>query len=354
MLTKAAIDIKQKIAHFHQLGLIMGSLGLSEVWPGYDCGLSKSEYEALDGLILAQKHKNGWFTEGEVRRSLRAWAHELTKEKLSKWLSAYEVPVSKPKHVGVIMAGNIPLVGFHDMLSTLLAGHVLLAKPSKDDDQLIRAFAHVLVVMDERWKDWIHWFDGPLQGHEAVIATGSNNTSRYFEHYFSSVPHIIRKNRTSVTILDGTESEEDMNALAEDIFSYYGLGCRNVTKIYVAKDYDLDRFFKGIFSQAEVVNHNKYANNYDYHRSVYLLNGDELLENGFLLLKEDTSLHSPVACMFYERYEDKESLKKKLAGMKDEIQCIVSKEDIPFGQAQHPKLADYADGEDTMAFLASL
>jgi hypothetical protein len=193
-----------------------------------------------------------------------------------------------------------------------------------------------------------------MKGHQAVIATGSNNTSRYFEHYFSGVPHIIRKNRTSVAILEGTETEEQMKGLGEDVFAYYGLGCRNVTKLYVSEDYDLDHFFKAMFDFKEVMTLNKYLNNYDYHRSIYLLNGDDLLENGFLLIKEHESLHSPVACMFYERFSDKEALRKDLKAKADQIQCIVSKEDVPFGQAQYPSLTDYADGEDTMAFLTSL
>jgi hypothetical protein len=353
-MIKAVIDLHDKIAHFHVMGKIMSALGASKAWPGYDCGLSKEEYENLEAIIHAQKHRNGWFTETEVRRSLAAWGLELKKEKLEGWVSSYDLPIERPRVVGLIMAGNIPLVGLHDMISVLLAGHSVLAKTSKDDSQLIKVFAQVLITMDERWKEWIHWVDGPMKGQEAIIATGSNNTSRYFEHYFSSVPHIIRKNRTSVAILDGTESEEEMKGLAEDIFAYFGLGCRNVTKLYLSKEFDLDIFFKSIFPYADIVQNNKYANNYDYHRSVYLLNGDDLLENGFLLLKEDSSLHSPVSCMFFERYEDRKSLDRHLEDLKNEIQCIVSKSDTPFGQAQQPRLADYADGEDTMKFLRGL
>lgn len=348
------MDLEQRIDHFRLLGEVMGAIGEGRDWPGFDIGLNEEEYQDLVQLVKAQVHHNGWFTEGEVRRALKAWSAELKADKLKKWLSAYELKKSDKKSVGIVMAGNIPMVGFHDLLSTLMAGHKALVKTSKDDDQLVRSFFKVLTHFDGTWKDEVEWVEGPMKGHHAVIATGSNNTSRYFEHYFSGVPHIIRKNRTSVAILDGTETEEEMRGLGEDVFAYYGLGCRNVTKLYVNEDYDLDHFFKAMFDFKEVMTLNKYLNNYDYHRSIYLLNGDDLLENGFLLIKEHESLHSPVACMFYERFSDKEALRKDLEAKADQIQCIVSKEDVPFGRAQYPSLADYADGEDTMAFLSSL
>jgi len=353
-MLKAVLESEERIMHFQVLGKLMGHLAQEKAWPGYACGLGKEEYEALEAVIQSQIHRNGWFTVKEIRRSLNAWSVELTSENLKAWTSKYPIDSQSPKKIGLIMAGNIPLVGFHDLLSTLLCGHIALVKTSSNDDQLIRSFIKVLIMQDERWNEMIHWQDGPMKGHVAVIATGSNNTSRYFEQYFANVPHIIRKNRTAVAILDGTETEEEMASLAEDIFAYFGLGCRNVTKLYLPMDFDLDRFFKAIFPYNRIAEHNKYANNYDYHKALYLLNEDDLLENGFLLLKEDRSLHSPVACMFFERYADEGTLRKELETVKEQIQCIVSKKDVPFGEAQKPGLTDYADGEDTMNFLCDL
>src|SRR5690606_32672077 len=188
---------------------------------------------------------------------------------------------------------------------------------------------------------------------DAVIATGSNNTSRYFEYYFGKYPNIIRKNRTSVAILTGNESEADLKALGSDIFSFFGLGCRNVSKIYVHRDFDIDRFFKGIYDYNQIVNHHKYANNYDYFRALWMMNQEDLLDNGFMILRPSTALASPIATVFYERYYDLKSVRNQLEQQRDEIQCIVSLQDVPFGESQKPELWDYADGVDTMKFLLS-
>jgi hypothetical protein len=259
----------------------------------------------------------------------------------------------EPKTVAIICAGNIPMVGWHDVFCTLLCGHSALVKLSSDDAQLMPA---AIVVLEKFWPevtDLVKYAHGKMENFDAVIATGSNNTGRYFEHYFSSYPHIIRKNRNSVAILNGTETPEELQELGKDIFAYFGLGCRNVTKIYMPEGYDINKVFEGIYSFHPIVNHNKYANNYDYNKAVWLLNQEDLLENGFILFRKDKGIASPTGSMYYEYYADETELRKELAEKAEQIQCIVSKNDIPFGQAQNPGLADFADNVDTMEFLIS-
>lgn len=252
------------------------------------------------------------------------------------------------------MAGNIPMVGFHDLLCVLISGHSAIVKLSSDDKILLPAVIRSLSKYEPKLAAKVSFAQGLLSGFDAVIATGSNNTSRYFEAYFGKYPNIIRKGRNSVAVLEGDETEEEMKLLAKDIFDYYGLGCRNVTKLYIPADFDLDRIFNGLFPFADIVNHNKYANNYDYHKSLWLLNREELLDNGFILLKEDTRIASPIGTLFYERYQDRSSLEELLASQMNQIQCVVGRSFLPFGQSQCPALNDYADGVDTMNFLQSL
>jgi hypothetical protein len=212
----------------------------------------------------------------------------------------------------------------------------------------------VLFRMDESLQSQIVFAEGLMKGMDAMIATGSNNSSRYFEQYFGQLPHIIRKSRTSVAILSGEESDDELRKLADDIFSYYGLGCRNVSKMYVPRGFDLNRFFNAVFPWSDIIHHHKYANNYDYNKAVWLLNNEQLLDNGFLLLKEDQALAAPTGTLFYEYYDNADTLRQKVQERKDEIQCLVSRADIPFGKAQCPQLHDYADGIDTLNFLLGL
>ncbi len=342
------------IEHLSILGGIFKLLSEKKEWPGFDLGINQTEYEDMQTLIKKAEQLNPWFTEEQTLTALKAWAEELTVEKLSAWTDMYSYAANIEKKVGVIMAGNIPLVGLHDLISVLLSGHSIIIRPSSDDHILIRMVEAVLRSLDASYAERIHWADGKLKGFDAVIATGSNNTSRYFEHYFSKVPNIIRKNRNGIAILSGNESEEELKALGTDIFQYYGLGCRNVSKMYVPEGYDLNKFFEGIYGHHEVIHHNKYGNNFDYYRSVFLLNADDILENGFLLLKRSPDLASPMASLNYEEYKDITALRAKLKEQKDEIQCIVSQEDTAFGFSQNPSLIDYADGVDTMAFLNKL
>lgn len=256
------------------------------------------------------------------------------------------------------MAGNIPLVGFHDFLTVLMSGHSVQIKQSSSDAFFLPLIALFLGHVEPGFKDKIIFSEERLSEFDAVIATGSNNTARHFEYYFGDYPHIIRRNRNSVAILTGEESSEDLDALGEDIFRYFGLGCRSVSKLMVPSDYDFDLLFGAIYRFKDLIDYDKYRNNYDYNKAVYLMSRFELLENGFVMLKEDASYASPIATLFYEYYNDEDSLKKKLETDADLIQCIVGKGNdlnyIPFGQTQKPQLNDYADGVDTFEFLVSL
>ena len=308
-------------------------------------------------IVLSQSH-NGWFTPEQVKFSVQSWAKALTEDNLNQWLSNYDFSKIEPKKVGLILAGNIPLVGFHDFLSVLISGHDVLVKTSSNDQHLLKFLAKYLIAIQPELNSKITFVEGKLEGFDAVIATGSNNTARYFEYYFKDKPSIIRKNRNSVAVLDGTETFEDLVGLGEDIFRYFGLGCRNVSKLFVPKDYNFDNFFKAMYEYRDVIQYEKYANNYDYNKAVFLMSNFQLLDNEFLTIKEDTSYASPISSVFYEFYENLEEITARLNADAEQIQCVVSKNLIPnsvaFGQTQQPRLWDYADNVDTLAFLNSL
>jgi hypothetical protein len=317
--------------------------------------LFQEEFSKL--IELSQSH-NGWFTPENVHFAIQSWATALKEENLNKWLSPYKLEDCKPKTVGLVLAGNIPLVGFHDLLSVLITGHKALIKTSSNDQYLVKFLIKYLISLDGRISERITLAEGKLEGFDAVIATGSNNTARYFEYYFKNKPNIIRKNRNSVAILTGEETKEELVALGDDVFRYFGLGCRNVSKLFIPEGYNFDNFFNAIFEFQEVVKYEKYANNYDYNKAVYLMSNFKLLDNGFLTLKEDTSFSSPISSVFYEYYTSIESLTNKLEKDKEKIQCIVSKnqilDSISFGETQKPNLWDYADNIDTLQFLINL
>lgn len=345
---------ENRIKSIITLGSIFEALSKEQIWPGYEIGLSEEEYAKGMETISMAVHHNGWFTKQSAQTALSSWAKALTEKSLKDWLSHYKENNTPPKKIGIIAAGNIPMVGLHDILCVLLSGNSALIKLSSKDSHLMMMAIGYLQILDSELKNSIQIVQGKLEGFDAVIATGSNNSSRYFKYYFKDKPSIIRKNRTSVAILNGAESEEEMTLLGKDIFTYFGLGCRNVTKLYLPEGYDLDKFFNGIFEFKEIANHNKYANNYDYHRAIWLLNGEDLLENGFILFKHDEALVSPVGTLYYEYYSSKTELTEKINTKKEEIQCVVSSVDVPFGKAQEPELMDYPDGVDTMEFLLAL
>ena len=315
-------------------------------------------FDEFANLIELSQSHNGWFTPEQVQFSVQSWAKALTEDNLNHWLSNYDFSKIEPKKVGLILAGNIPLVGFHDFLSVLISGHDVLVKTSSNDQHLLKFLVNYLIAVEPKLNSKITFVEGKLEGFDAVIATGSNNTARYFEYYFKDKPSIIRKNRNSVAVLNGTESHEDLVGLGEDIFRYFGLGCRNVSKLFVPKGYNFEAFFKAMYEYRDVIHYEKYANNYDYNKAVFLMSNFQLLDNEFLTIKEDVSYASPISSVFYEFYDDLEEIKTRLHTDTEQIQCIVSKDLIPnsvaFGQTQQPKLWDYADNVDTLAFLISL
>ncbi len=314
---------------------------------------------AFDQIINATNHNNAWFTPEEIRKALSSLSKMLNTNDLNKWFENINL-TEKPKKIGLILAGNIPLVGFHDVLCVLATGHIALIKMSSSDDKLLPALLQQLIAIEPAVADHIEYVER-LKDFDAVIATGSNNTSRYFDYYFGKVPNIIRKNRNSVAVLNGEETLTDLENLGHDIFDYYGLGCRNVAKIYVPKDYDMKYFFEPIERFQPIVNHFKYNNNYDYNKSIYLVNGVKHFDNGFLLVKEDENFVSPLAVLFYEEYTNLTELEDKLNNQEEQIQCVVSnssltlkKEIIGFGESQSPKLWDYADNINTIEFLSAM
>ena len=338
---------------FSKLGELLYSLGSGLSWPGYEIGLNEDEYLSFQENIIRAKVKNQWFSESNTKQAFLALSTMLKKEELINWLDQYSIKSRDTKTVAIIMAGNLPLVGFHDLMCVLFSGNKALIKLSSDDDVLLPPIVNFLNVLEPELKDMVSFVEGRMEGFDKVIATGSNNTSRYFESYFGKYPNIIRKNRSSVAILEGDESKEELEALGNDIFSYFGLGCRNVSKLYLPEGYDLDVFFKSIYSFGDIINHNKYANNYDYNKAVWLLNEDKILDNGFIILKESNEISAPTASLYYEYYSDSIQLERKLKEIEDQIQCVVSKNHISFGEAQNPSLNDYADRVDTMSFLIS-
>lgn len=315
-------------------------------------------FDRMIGQIESAQHYNGWFTPEQMRYALQSWAQALTENNLTTWLQPYDFSTTQPKTVGLVLAGNIPLVGFHDVLSVLVSGHKALVKTSSNDQIMVPFLVDYLIACEPRIADYITFTEGKLEGFEAVIATGSNNTARYFEYYFKDKPSIIRKNRNSVAVLDGTETKEDLMQLGEDIFRYFGLGCRNVSKLFVPEGYSFDPFFAAMYTYKDCIQYDKYANNYDYNKAVFLMSLFSILDNGFLTLKEDSGYASPISSIFYEYYSDLSLVQERLEREKDQLQCIVSKgivtDSIPFGKTQRPELWDYADHVDTLAFLQTI
>jgi hypothetical protein len=308
-------------------------------------------------IELSQSH-NGWFTQEQVYFAIQQWATALTQQNLDEWLYNYDLDNITPKTVGLILAGNIPLVGFHDFLSVLVSGHNALVKLSSNDKHLLPFLANYLIAVEPAMADRITFTEAKMEGFDAVIATGSNNTARYFEYYFRNRPSIIRKSRNSIAVLTGNETKEELVALGEDIFRYFGLGCRNVSKLLVPKDYDFKNFFEAIYAYKDVIFYDKYANNYDYNKAVFLMSNFKLLDNEFLTIKEDKSHASPISSVFYEYYDDIAEVEERLTTESEHIQCIVGgssiKNSIPFGKTQSPGLSDYADNVDTILFLSKI
>ncbi len=338
------MTLRERITAFSQLG-------------DYLSLLKPAELEIIYQKAAAH---NGWFTKKSIDLAFQGIIKWLHTAELNKWLSAYELSDTnlQPKTVGIVMAGNIPLVGFHDFLSILITGNIVQAKLSSQDPYLPKLLGDELIQIDQRFADFIQWVER-LKDMDAIIATGSDNTSRYFDYYFGKYPHIIRKNRISCAIVQGDEHPEDFNNLGKDIFYYYGLGCRNVSKIYVPEHFDITTLIDGLEGFEYVMDNHKYANNYNYNRSIFLVSQTAHLDNGFCLFENNEKLASPTSVVYVEKYGQLDDLVQHLNQIEEKVQCLVSKDgwfpnSLPFGKAQEPALWDYADRVDTMKFIRSL
>ncbi len=352
------MQLEERIEAFAKLGHFLSQFSTEKIEQKEGVLFNDIFFDGFNLLIKRAKETNGWFTEENVLFAIQNWSILLNKSNLIEFTSSYNLNVNSPKTIAIITAGNIPLVGFHDFLSVLLSGNDALVKQSSNDKYFLPFMATYLKQVTPKFKGKITFTGGKLSNFDAVIATGSDNTARYFDYYFSKYPHIIRQNRNSVAVLTGKESHKELENLGEDIFRYFGLGCRSVSKLYIPKGYNFDNFFKAIFKYKDIINYKKYSNNYDYNKAVYLMSLFKLEENGFLMLKEDKSYGSPIASLFYETYDSLDDLKNKLTNDSEKIQCIVSKNifknEVGFGQTQVPKLTEFADGIDTLKFLENL
>jgi len=332
---------KQRIDAFASLGKYL----LSD-----DADLQRARRQA--------QHHNAWFTAPNITKACTTVGLSLSESRLTNWLAPYPFDRETEKSVGLILAGNIPLVGFHDILCALCAGFNIQVKTSADDPILTTHIIDKLIEIEPRFSQKIT-FTERLKNFDLVIATGNDNSARYFSYYFGQKPHIIRKNRNSAAVLTGKETPLDIQLLGRDIFDYFGLGCRSVSKLFVPIGYDISAFFEGIAPYSDIVNHHKYANNYDYNKSIYLVNGDRHFDNGFLLVKPDERTASPLAVIFLEEYSHLDDLTGRLNALASQLQCVVSRERLTIttpvvmpGQSQEPALDDYADGVNTLDFLA--
>ena len=352
------MELEKRINAFVELGKFLTQF--EQIDPVKDSSVKYNDlfFDGFKHQLKLAEETNGWFTKDNLIYSLKGWSNQLTYSNINTFILKYDMTSISCKNVAIIMAGNIPLVGFHDFFSVLISGHNVVVKQATNDKQLLPLIAKYLEIVEPGFKSKITFVDGQLKDFDAVIATGSDNTARYFEYYFREVPSIIRNNRNSVAVLNGNETKNDLEALSIDIFRYYGLGCRNVSKLFVPKSYDFKDFFQSIYSWHPIINQSKYANNYDYNKAVYLMSEFDMLENGFLMLKEDHRYSSPIATLFYEFYDSKKTLKKRLNKDHTKIQCVVasnfSDSEIKFGCTQTPNLWDFADNIDTIEFLLKI
>ncbi|MCX7744248.1 MAG: acyl-CoA reductase [Flavobacteriales bacterium] len=323
---------------------------------------TQNNLSPFSDVIQRASAANGWFTPDNIIHAFQSLLPWLTREGLQYWASTYQLPEQnlQPKIIGVVMAGNIPMVNFHDFLAVLVSGNRFLGKLSSSDPHLLPYIANELIDVNPNWQSYITFTEGRIEKADAFIATGSNNTSRYFDYYFSRYPHIIRRNRTSVAILAGDETDEQLQALGADVFSYFGLGCRNVSKIYLPHGFPVFRLIEQFQPYANIILHHKYHNNYDYQKAILLINNQSFFDGGFVLLKEDESLHAPVSVINLSFYSTLQQVLSTILRDAENIQCIVSAHPMPPlqtiqpGNTQQPSLTDYPDGVDVMKFLKEL
>jgi hypothetical protein len=348
------MQLDDRIRTFEQLGSILR---------GFDPDAAVHQVPDLQDASIRAEAENPWFTRSHIRYALNSIGEALLPEKLEQWIAPYRSRLESDRStgvIGIVMAGNIPLVGFHDFLCVLISGHIPLVKLSASDRQLLPAIVRILGDLNPAFSGITRFADQKLEGYDAMIATGSNNTYRYFSHYFGKVPNLIRQNRNGVALLTGTETTDELNGIADDLMLYFGMGCRNVSKLYLPADYDLVKLIPGIRRYGHYEHLNKYRNNYDYYKSIFLINQVPFLDCGNLLLTEDSRLVSPISVVYYEKYTSLSDAEMGIEAMKDQIQCVVSHMDtgksgwVRPGMTQRPGLVDYADGVDTMDFLTKL
>jgi len=348
------MTLKQRIQAFVQLGIFIND----HISKNHQDKHQKFHNDLTTLVDIAYQY-NGWFSPENIERALKGLTVMLHETDLTEFAKQVNEP-THPKTVAVIMAGNIPAVGFHDMMCVLLSGHNILIKASSDDTALITFLAGMLIYFEPQFATRINFSDGKLTDFDAVIATGSNNTAKHFEYYFSKYPHIIRKNRKSIAILNGKETREELQELGKDIFYYFGLGCRNVSKLYVPENYTFDALFESLYDYKYVLDNKKYNNNYEYNRAIYLLDLLPFLDNNFLMITENKSLHAPTSVLFYEMYTNESSLVENISQLKENLQCVVSNfelegmKTLPLGKTQEPGVFDFADDVNTIHFLNTI
>jgi len=340
------MTLEERIFTFIQLGKVLGQVASKP---------AKSDWS--ETIALAEAH-NRWFTSENIALALHGISQMLLPEKLKKWLSAYpNIPERGNKRVGLIMAGNIPLVGFHDLLCVLISGNIGVIKLSSQDEFLPKKLVETIKNINPNLASQIEIVDGKLENFTHIIATGSNNSARHFEYYFEKYPNIIRKNRTSIAIVNGNETEDELRLLGKDIFRYFGLGCRNVSKIYLSDKVEPEKLLATLEDWSPIAMHSKYFNNYEYHKAIFLVERMAHLDNGFLLLREEPNLGCPVGVLHFQQYATLDQMHAEVKIHANSIQCVVASDklgienSVPFGKAQSPELWDYADRVDTMKFL---
>ncbi len=353
------ISLSNRIKAFQKLGTLLSEVGHASS----DSELNNKLLNKLNLEVTEAVLYNGWFVESNVRYMLKAIGKSLSTSNLEKWIEPYiDSLINNKKHaqtIAVVMAGNIPLVGFHDFLCVLISGNGILAKLSSDDNRLLPLVSELLVQIEPDFSNMIKFTDGKIEKPDAIIATGSNNSSRYFDYYFGKYPNIIRKNRNGIAVLTGKETKEDLENIIHDISMYYGMGCRNVSHLFVPVEYDFTPLLDIISSDESINNNHKYFNNYEYNKAIYLVNSTSHLDSGNLLVTENTEYSTPVSVISFEYYSDISHVNSILSMNKEKVQCIVSNSEkiagrIPPGTSQSPELWDYADGVDTMKFLLDL
>ena len=333
---------------------------LSKLGRFFSAYLNKNNNEFDEGLfyftkkkIEEVKYQNSFFDSENILNCFDYWAQHLNEENLKKLQPKDKIENSK--NILIIMAGNIPLVGFHDFLCVFICGLKAIIKKSSKDSVLYNLIFKLLLSWDPKFENCFTIVERVNLEIDAVIATGNNTSKHFFEKYFKKYPKIIRKNRNSVAILNGNESQEDLKKLMKDIFLYYGLGCRSISKIFIPKDYNLDNIFKASIDWKKILNNHSYNNNYTYNKSVFLLNNEKFYDNGLVILKESKKFTSPISVLYYEKYNSLDNLKKYLENNRDQLQCIVSndlvKNSTKFGMTQSPSLQEFADNVNTVDFL---